>query len=67
MGSSRKVRRLSRGDWLGGALYRISEAGDAELIMDLNQGSADHELVAGESLAVIPMMMDGTVAACKVR
>jgi sugar lactone lactonase YvrE len=54
-------------DWFGGGLYRISEDGKAELIMDLNQGSADHEFVASESLAVIPMMMDGAVAAYKVR
>jgi sugar lactone lactonase YvrE len=54
-------------DWFSGGLYQIGEDGKAELIMDLNQGSADHEFVESESLAVIPMMMDGTVAAYKVR
>jgi sugar lactone lactonase YvrE len=54
-------------DWFRGGLYQISEDGKALLIMDLNQGSADHEFVESESLAVIPMMMDGTVAAYKVR
>jgi len=34
--------------------------------MDLNQGSADHEFVESESLAVIPMMLEGTVGAYKV-
>jgi sugar lactone lactonase YvrE len=54
-------------DWLSGGLYRFSSEGKAELIMDLNQGSADHEFVESENLAVIPMMLDGKVAAYKVR
>ena len=54
-------------DWIAGGLYRFSSEGKAELIMDLNQGSADHEFVESESLAVIPMMMDGTVNAYQVQ
>lgn len=54
-------------DWFSGGLYDISEDGKAEMIMDLNQGSADHEFVEDENLAVIPMMMDGTVNAYKIR
>ena len=54
-------------DWFSGGLYRISDDGKAELIMNLNQGSADHEFVESESLAVIPMMLDGTVAAYKLQ
>jgi DNA-binding beta-propeller fold protein YncE len=54
-------------DWFSGGLYDISEDGKAEMLMDLNQGSADHEFVEGENLAVIPMMMDGTVTAYKVQ
>jgi sugar lactone lactonase YvrE len=53
-------------DWLSGGLYKFDAEGKAEMIMDLNQGSADHEFVEGENLVVIPMMMDGTVAAYKV-
>ena len=53
-------------DWLSGVLYTFDADGKAEMIMDLNQGSADHEYVEGEKLVVIPMMMDGTVAAYKV-
>jgi sugar lactone lactonase YvrE len=53
-------------DWFSGALYRISPDGKAELIMDLNQGSADHEFIESENLAIIPMMLDGTVAAYKI-
>jgi sugar lactone lactonase YvrE len=54
-------------DWLSGGLYRIGDDGKAELILDLNQGSADHEFVESENLAVIPMMMDGTVTAYRIR
>jgi sugar lactone lactonase YvrE len=54
-------------DWFSGGLYQISDDGKAELLMDLNQGSADHEFVEDENLAVIPMMMDGTVNAYKVQ
>ena len=54
-------------DWFSGGLYDISADGKAEMIMDLNQGSADHEFVEDENLAVIPMMMDGTVNAYKIR
>lgn len=53
-------------DWMSGGLYRFSADGSSELLMDLNQGSADHEYLEGESLAVIPMMMDGKVIAYKV-
>ncbi|MGH3441945.1 MAG: hypothetical protein ACRDUY_07855 [Nitriliruptorales bacterium] len=54
-------------DWFSGGLYQIGDDGEAELIMDLNQGSADHEFVESEDLAVIPMMMDGTVTAYRVQ
>jgi hypothetical protein len=53
-------------DWLSGSLYTFDADGKAEMMMDLNQGSADHEYVEDEKLVVIPMMMDGTVAAYKV-
>ena len=54
-------------DWLSGGLYKFDPEGKAEMIMDLNQGSADHEYVEDENLVVIPMMMDGTVAAYKIQ
>jgi sugar lactone lactonase YvrE len=54
-------------DWFSGGLYRIGADGKAEMLMDLNQGSADHEVVEGESLAIVPMMLEGTVAAYKVQ
>ena len=54
-------------DWFNGGLYNISEDGKAEMVLDLQQGSADHEYVEGDNLAVIPMMMDGTVNAYKIQ
>lgn len=53
-------------DWFNGALYRFDSSGKAELVMDLAKGSADHEFVESEQLAVIPMMLEGTVAAYRV-
>ena len=54
-------------DWFSGGLYQISDDGKAEMLMDLNQGSADHEFVEAENLVVIPMMMDGTVNAYRMQ
>ncbi len=53
-------------DWMAGALYRIAPTGETELLLDLNQGSADLEFLEAVSIAIIPMMMDGTVRAYKI-
>jgi sugar lactone lactonase YvrE len=53
-------------DWLAGGLYRIAPTGEAELLLDLNQGSADLLVLDGGRLAIIPMMMDGTLRAYKI-
>lgn len=53
-------------DWIAGALFRIAADGKAEQLLDLNQGSADLEFIEGERLAVIPMMIDGRLAAHRV-
>ncbi len=52
-------------DWFSGGLYHIGEDGKAEMLMDLKQGSADLGLMPDENLAIIPMMMEGTVDAYK--
>lgn len=54
-------------DWMNGALFRIDAEGQAEQLLDLNQGSADLEYMDQEQLAVIPMMMDGTVTAYRIQ
>ncbi len=53
-------------DWMDGALYRIDADGQAERLLDLNEGSADLEYIQDRSLAVIPMMNDGTVVAYRI-
>jgi sugar lactone lactonase YvrE len=54
-------------DWAGGALFRIDSSGDAEQILDLNQGSADLEYRADEKLAIIPMMNDNKLVAYRIQ
>ncbi len=53
-------------DWMAGGLFRISSAGDAELLLDMNQGSADLGVIGGESTVLVPMMMDNKVIALSV-
>lgn len=53
-------------DWIAGALYRIHPDGSFEEVLDLGQGSADLEFVEQDGIAVIPMMMDGEVAAYRI-
>ncbi len=50
-------------DWMAGSLYRVSASGDADLLIDLNQGSADLEFIQSKGLVVIPMMLDGKIVA----
>lgn len=54
-------------DWEAGSLFRIHSSGDADLLLDLNQGSADHEYIQSKSLIVIPMMLDGKIVAYKIK
>jgi sugar lactone lactonase YvrE len=54
-------------DWMAGGLYRIAVSGKADLLLDLNQGSANHEFIESKHLAIIPMMMDGKVVAYEVK
>ena len=51
-------------DWVAGALYRVKPSGEAEQLLDLNEGSADLEVRAGQVL--IPIMMDGEVRAWRI-
>jgi len=53
-------------DFIAGALYRISEDGSHETLLDLNAGSADLEVTEDGIVAIIPMMMDGKVTAYSV-
>ncbi len=53
-------------DWMAGSLFRVKASGDADLLLDLNQGSADHEYIQSKKLVVIPMMLDGKLVAYSV-
>jgi len=53
-------------DWVAGALYRIDVSGRAELLLDLNQGSADIGWVPDKHLLLIPMMKDDKLVAYRV-
>ena len=50
-------------DWIAGAIFRIDASGNAELLMDLNQGSADIDVTLHEGTlyVVVPMMNDNRV------
>lgn len=50
-------------DWAKGALYRVDAKGKAELLIDLNQGSADLTYLPGKKTVLIPMMLDNSLAA----
>ena len=50
-------------DWAAGALYRIDAKGKADRVLDLNQGSADLAYFPDKGTALIPMMLDNTLAA----
>ena len=53
-------------DWVKGALYRIDASGKAEMLMDLNHGSADLHYVPTQKLAIIPIMMDNAVVVYEI-
>lgn len=48
-------------DWVAGGLYRIDETGKAELLLDLNQGSADIGYAPASKTLFMPMMNDNVV------
>jgi hypothetical protein len=50
-------------DWIAGALYRIDSTGRADLVLDLDQGSADIAMMPGQRVLLIPMMMSGNLIA----
>ena len=50
-------------DWANGALHRIDDKGNATRLLDTNQGSADLTYLGDKKIVIIPMMVDGTLAA----
>lgn len=52
-------------DWVAGKVFQINRAGEAKEILALTQGSADLGYISDTRTAIIPLMMDGKVAAYK--
>jgi outer membrane protein assembly factor BamB len=50
-------------DWVAGALYRIDALGKAQLLLDLNPGSADLGYIPSTKTVLIPLMKDNKLAA----
>ena len=50
-------------DWMAGKLYRVLPGGEAMLLLELDQGSADHTFIWEDNLVVIPMMLSDVVVA----
>jgi len=53
-------------DWVAGRLYRIDVSGKADLLLKLNQGSADIGYVPEQRLLLIPMMLDNKLIAYRL-
>jgi len=53
-------------DWIAGALYRVDVSGKADLLLDLDQGSADIGYVPAEHLLLIPIMLDNKLVAYRL-
>ena len=54
-------------DWMNGGLFRIEASGKADLLIDLDQGSADLEYIEPRDLAIIPMMNEGKLRAFQLK
>ena len=50
-------------DWVAGAVYRVDATGKADLVLDLDQGSADIAMIPGQRVLLIPMMMSNNLIA----
>ncbi len=50
-------------DWAKGALYRVDAKGKVDMLIDLNQGSADLTYLPDKKLVLIPMMLDNSLVA----
>ena len=53
-------------DWMTGKLYQINKSGDAKLLLELEQGMADHEVILKKNLIILPMMNSNKVLAYKI-
>ncbi|NQZ54498.1 MAG: SMP-30/gluconolactonase/LRE family protein [Piscirickettsiaceae bacterium] len=54
-------------DWMIGKLLHITPSGISTTLLSLEQGSADHTILAKQGLIIIPMMLSGNVLAYKIK
>jgi hypothetical protein len=50
-------------DWMAGKLYQMDKAGKATLLLELEQGMADLEVILEKNLIILPMMKNDKVLA----
>ncbi|MBC7951755.1 MAG: SMP-30/gluconolactonase/LRE family protein [Rhodospirillaceae bacterium] len=53
-------------DWVHGGVFSVSRQGKAAKLLTLGQGSADIGVLPEQKLLLVPMMMDGVVAAYRL-
>ena len=54
-------------DWFNGGLFHITAKGKVTKLLELSQGSADHEFIKSKGLILIPMMKDNKLLAYKIQ
>lgn len=54
-------------DWMAGKLYHIDKQGNATLLLTLEQGMADLEVIPEKDLILLPMMKNDKVLAFKIK
>ena len=54
-------------DWMNGKLFHISREGVVTTLLELNQGSADHEYITDQNLILLPMMKDNVLNAYQIK
>ncbi|MDH3693119.1 MAG: SMP-30/gluconolactonase/LRE family protein [Gammaproteobacteria bacterium] len=53
-------------DWMAGTLMHIKPSGEAQTLLELGNGSADHEVLLNQGIIIIPMMKNDKVLAYKI-
>lgn len=54
-------------DWMAGKLYQINRKGETTLLLELEQGMADLEVLLEQNLILLPMMKNDKVLAYKIK
>jgi len=54
-------------DYVKGLVLRVDRDGRSQAVLKLGPGSADIGIIPGRHLVLVPMMMDGTVAAWRLK